>query len=39
MNMKDFEIDLEHRVERIEEKDNIGRHETVTHGQMNAANL
>lgn len=39
MNMKDFEIDLEHRVERIEEKDNVARHESVTGQQMQAGNL
>jgi len=27
MNMKDFEFDLEHRVQRIEEKEDVARHE------------
>jgi len=29
MNMKDFEFDLEHRVQRIEEKDDVARHEST----------
>jgi hypothetical protein len=29
MNMKDFEFDLEHRVQRIEEKEDVARHEST----------
>jgi len=29
MNMKDFEFDLEHRVQRIEEKEDVVRHEST----------